>query len=234
VNQLVLGAGEVGEALATLMGCDLRDVEDPGDLAETYQMLHIAYPWQIENFVQTTKDYAEQYSAEYVVVHSTVPVGTCDPHSWVHSPVRGKHPRMLDGLHNFDKHYGGVHAAEVAGILEWWFPNRHIHEQAATTELGKLLELTAYGMEIVLEKYAWRMCERLDVPFDEAYTVMSETYNEGWAYLGHSEYVKPILQHVEGPLGGHCVVAGAELLNKSYRNLISEVVMAVQKELEAS
>src|SRR5690606_40778498 len=48
--------------------------------------------------------YAAEHGAELVVVHSTVPVGTCDANGWVHSPVRGRHPNLVGGLRKFVKH----------------------------------------------------------------------------------------------------------------------------------
>jgi hypothetical protein len=232
VNQLVLGAGEVGEALATLMGCDLRDVEDPGDLASTYQILHVCIPWQVADFVGTVQAYDAQYSPEFVVVHSTVPVGTCDRHGWIHSPIRGKHPNLLEGIRTFKKHYRGSGAADVARMLESWFPNVVLHEWAATTEAAKLYELVQFGIEVVMEKTIHAYCKRMNLPFDEVYTAFGQSYVEGWLELGHPEYVKPILTHMDGPLGGHCVAPAAKMMKEHCNDILAQVVLAVQKDLE--
>lgn len=232
-THLVIGAGEVGAALATLMKCDLRDEDEKGGiLQEHYDYIHICFPYQIENFKGVVQAYADQYSAQHVVVHSTVKVGTCGPHGWTHSPVRGKHPDLLGGLQTFVKHFGGVHAEEVAQEMKQWFPSYISHEEAAITEAGKLWELTCYGIEVVMQRYILEYCMRMELPFEEVYWDFSDSYNQGWRDLGHPEFVKPVLDDTAGPIGGHCVVAGAELLNRGYRNLLSEVIIAVQKELK--
>lgn len=231
-THLVIGEGEVGVALAKVLNCQSRDVDAPSNLLEEYDYIHISFPYQVPDFVNTVRQYQAQYNAPHVVVHSTVKVGTCDPYGWTHSPVRGKHPDLEGGLRAFVKHYGGEHAEDVAKELEPFFPEWIAHDEAAITEAGKLWELTCYGMEIVMQRYILEYCRRTNLPFHEVYTDFADTYNTGWRRLGMNHYVKPILDDSSGRIGGHCVVQGAELLNRGYRNLLSEVIAAVQKELE--
>jgi UDP-N-acetyl-D-mannosaminuronate dehydrogenase len=214
ITQLVIGEGEVGTALAKHLGCHSRDLEDPGTLLEEYDVVHIAYRWS-NKFVHQTQIYAEQYSAGLVVVHSTVPMGTCDSQGWVHSPVRGKHPDLLAGVETFKKHFGGAQAQQAADLLDQWWPHSQIHSKAATTEAGKLYELVQYGMEIMMEKEIYNFCEHYDLPFEEVYTQFGNSYNDGWEWLAHYEFCKPVLKHVPGPVGGHCVIAGARMLQDS-------------------
>src|SRR5690606_41264469 len=103
-RHLVIGAGEVGTALHTVLNtrdvCEIRDV-DPIDYRA--DVIHIAFPWS-DAFVEHVQRYAAEHGAELVVVHSTVPVGTCDANGWVHSPVRGRHTNLVGGLRKFVKH----------------------------------------------------------------------------------------------------------------------------------
>lgn len=232
MNQLVIGQGQVGLALAELLGCDSRDVADTGELQSTYRLLHICVPWQVENFVEVVQAYDAQYSPEFVIVHATVPTGTCDRHGWVHSPIRGKHPDLLPGLRAFTKHYGGAGAQSVAHMLEEWFPVWETHDYAATTEAGKLFEMVSYGIEIVIQKTVWDYCARMDLPFDEVYRSFSETYNEGWLLLEQHQFVKPILVHVPGPISGHCVIPAAQMLKDHCNDILAQVVLAVNGELK--
>ena len=234
MKQLVIGRGEVGLSLSKVLGgVDVRDVDEQDWMLPQYDVLHIAYPWQIPDFVGTTKAYQEKYRPQHVIVHSTVPVGTCDKNGWTHSPVRGKHPNLEEGLRHFTKHFGGELARLVAHEMEPWFPNWIAHDEAAITEAGKLWELTAYGMEIVLNKYIHEYCRRMNLPFNEVYNDFADSYNAGWEATDNYQYIKPVLEFSDGPIGGHCVVPGAEILNKGYRNLISEVIIEVQKELSS-
>lgn len=211
-SHLIVGAGEVGLALHRAMGlADVRDLEPRPDLASRYDVLHICYRWW-EGFVEATRLYQEDYSASLVVVHSSVPVGTCDPEGWVHSPVRGRHPNLLGGITGFVKHFGGARAAEAAEIAPLWGGEARLHERAAVTEAGKLWELTLFGWEVLMQKAVHEFCVEQGLPFEEVYTEFSQTYNEGWAKLGYQEFTKPVLAQIVGPIGGHCVVAGAEML----------------------
>lgn len=223
MNHLVIGAGEVGFALyEVLQDCGdrvhLRDVE-PADVDA--DVLHICFPWS-DSFVASVEAYVREHTADLVVVHSTVPVGTCDPHGWVHSPVRGRHPHLVDGLRTFMKHFGGVRASEAAKPFDSVQVPTMLHSRAAETEAGKLWELVQYGVQIRVQKAIHAWCEDHDVDFDVVYTAMALSYNEGWEQLGHREFVRPILEHVPGPIGGHCVVQNSRLLDHPLARLVDE------------
>lgn len=82
--QLVVGAGEVGRAVGSVLECDVVDVTDePGSAA----VLHVCFPW-FDGFEAEVARYRALFDSEVVVVHSTVPVGTCRALGAVHSPVR--------------------------------------------------------------------------------------------------------------------------------------------------
>ena len=95
MQQLVIGLGEVGTAISNILNCDGIDAGDAN--SQDYEMLHICFPYS-DAFVESVKAYKRIYKSEYVVVHSTVPVGTCDAEGWVHSPVRGVHPNLEEGI----------------------------------------------------------------------------------------------------------------------------------------
>jgi hypothetical protein len=233
-THLVIGAGEVGTALAKHLGCHIRDLEDPGTLLEEYDVIHIAYRWS-DKFISTTATYQELYRPELVVVHSTVPIGTCDKFQyWVHSPVRGKHPNLLSGIQTFKKHFGGAQAQRAAELTNEHWPHHEIHAKAATTEAGKLFELTLYGMEVMMQKEIRSFCEAFDLPFEEVYTSFTRSYNDGWEWLGEYRFIKPELSHVPGPLGGHCVVAGAKLLAEADpgEGGLAQGLLQLQEQLE--
>lgn len=229
-DQLILGAGEVGRALAQVLDCDLRDEEPKDGLLDRYEILHIAYPWQIPDFVSTTIAYEDKYRPDYVVVHSTVPVGMCASRGWIHSPVRGRHPDLAEGLLAFVKHFGGEGAEHVA--RQWTRDTDRavkIHELAATTEAAKLFELAQYGMEIVMQKEIYEFCAENNLPFDEVYNDFGHSYNDGWKGLGQYHFIKPLLEHTPGPIGGHCVLPGARML-PDYN--FQQYVTSAQDELE--
>src|SRR5690606_41623746 len=61
----------------------------------------------------------------------------CDPHGWVHSPVRGRHPNLAPSLRTFTKHFGGRRAAEAADM---WAPigKTTVHPRAVDRKSTRL------------------------------------------------------------------------------------------------
>lgn len=212
-RQLIVGAGEVGQALATILHryfpVEIRDI---GQTDHECDVLHVAIPWQDE-FVTQVKEYADLHRAQLVVVHSTVPVGTCDEHGWVHSPVRGRHPHLDLGIAAFIKHVGGLRAVEAAEVFEFAGIRTVIHPRAADTEAGKLWELVQYGLQISIERAIHVWCTANDLDFDTVYTQFANTYNHGYALTGDPQFIRPVIEHMPGPIGGHCIIQNAELLD---------------------
>lgn len=202
MRELVVGAGEVGQALSAVLQCDLRDI-DPH--SGTYERIHIAFPYG-DRFVEEVKYYADVHQATQVVVHSTVPPGTCDPQGWTHSPVRGRHPDLVAALRTFTKFFGGPNVqTSVDWISTVGSPTVHT-PLAVTTEIAKLWELAAFGLAVAVEKAMWEQCEEWGADWDVAYRQFGLTHNMGVRQLGYGSVAKPILKHVPGPIGGHCVV----------------------------
>jgi hypothetical protein len=211
--QLVIGAGEVGTAIAEVLrsahGVGVRDL---APLQVQADVIHIAFRWN-EQFVEQVKQYEREHQADLVIIHSTVPVGTCDPRDWVHSPVRGRHPDLGRSLLAFRKHFGGHRAEEAATIFGLCGVVTSTHPNAIETEAGKLWELVQYGQQIVTEKCIHQWCKENGADFDVVYRLFAESYNEGYEILEEDWAVRPVLEHMPGPVGGHCVVPGAKLLD---------------------
>lgn len=223
MNHLIIGAGEVGTALYEVLSeCgDPVHIRDIDYVCGNADVLHICIPWSA-TFVEEVNNYIVEHGADLVVVHSTVPVGTCDPHRWVHSPVRGKHPHLAEGLRTFAKHFGGLRAPEAAKAFDAMQIPTVLHSLARDTEAGKLWELIQYGVQIQVEKQIHAWCEDHDVDFAVVYTAMAASYNDGWEQLGQPEYVRPILEHVPGPIGGHCIRQNAALIDHPLARLVAE------------
>lgn len=227
--QLVIGAGEVGRALGAVLDCDVVDVHTEHDFDDEYEILHIAFPW-MEDFLEEVTRYQRIHNADVVVVHSTVPVGTCDPMDWIHSPVRGRHPDLEQGIRTFVKPMGGENFDNLARA-RFAFASEgvevRIAPNARTTEVGKLLELAQYGAEVRMQKEAYWICREYGVDPEQAYRFHGMEYNDGFEDLGDERFVKPILSEMPGPIGGHCVAPGTGLLDS---NFFSEAVYPITEE----
>lgn len=206
MKQLVIGAGEVGQAIAEVLGCDLRDLEGvpyPADV------LHIAFPWS-RAFEHHVRVYQRQYDPSLVVIHSTVPVGTSRALGAVHSPVTGKHPHLAESIRTFVKFFGGEGAPEAASLFAAKGVTTECYPDPETTEAGKLWATLQYGWLIALQKEAYRFCEETGADPDIAYRRFNEVYSLGYEALGEP-YRLPIMRNVPGPLGGHCVIPNTHL-----------------------
>jgi hypothetical protein len=232
-HHIVVGhRGEVGSALYDLLRLNNPrgeaitglDIGSPPSVRTSLPIhLHITLPWS-ESFYADVDEYLDLYDPDVVVVHSTVPIGTCNAHGWVHSPIRGRHPDLLDSLRTFRKHFGGAAAADAAAPFTDRGVNTEIHHSARTTEAGKLLELAQYGMQIRIVKEIDRFCRLQRLPFDEVYRRFAMTYNEGYRALGETRFVRPVLHPVPGPIGGHCVAQNAPLLGDDFVRAMLEPI----------
>lgn len=219
MSDLVIGMGEVGRALALFLDCPGRDVELPDptgfDEANTPEVIHIAFPWS-PSFEESVLGYERLYLPNVVVVHSTVPVGTCDPHGWVHSPVRGRHPNLLESLAAFPKPFGGRRAHDVP----WPSPNVSIYNRARDTEAGKLWELAQFGLQVRVTQAIYEWCEANDVDPGITYRMFALEYNEGYRDIGETQFIRPRLDYVPGDIGGHCVTQNMKLLDHVIARLV--------------
>lgn len=219
-QHLVIGYGEVGKALVRVLSTEYQvhvidleaeDVFDPGPRG---QVMHICFPWT-EDFHKIVRDYMLEHKPHLVIVHSTVPVGTCDKLGVVHSPIRGIHPDLEGGIMNFVKYFGGRRARKASHIFQNLGIETHVKRHAKEIEALKLWSTTQYGMMIVLQKAIYKWCKQNKVDFETVYTHGNETYNEGYEKLRIYEVIRPILKNMKGPIGGHCIVSNLDLLGSN-------------------
>jgi len=211
MRQLVIGLGEVGSAIQSILQCDGYDVKSELPPDSQYNVLHICYPYS-EGFVGYTKAYIQEFRPSLVIVHSSVPVGTCDAEGWIHSPVRGVHPNLEKGIRTFVKYFGGKGSYEAAEPFRALGIICTCVIKARSTEALKLWDTTQYGLMIMIQKEIYRYCEAQGLDPEIVYTDANHTYAIGYEALGRPEVARPYLKHMPGPIGGHCVIPNAHLL----------------------
>lgn len=210
ITHLVIGMGEIGTALADVLQCDGIDKDE--DIPKV-KIIHICFPYS-NQFVKNVQRYTESTSADLVVIHSTIPLGTtrqCGENA-VHSPVRGKHPHLAEGIKTFTKFFGGTRAKEAAFYFAELGISAAITEKPENTEAMKLWDTEIYLEAILLSRKIYQYCKKRDLDFDIVYTQANRTYNEGYERLDHPEYVKYVLKYMDGPIGGHCLKSNHNLL----------------------
>ena len=65
--------------------------------------MHICIP-PIKGYEQIIKSYIGIFKPRYTVIHSTFAVGTAKKLKCFHSPVRGIHPNIAEGIKTFVKY----------------------------------------------------------------------------------------------------------------------------------
>lgn len=212
---LIVGHGEVGKSLHSVLArldkCFYYDLTGGDWNKEPVDVVHICIPFtDAEEFAKEVEKWKKV--VKLVIVHSTVPVGTCDALEVIHSPICGVHPNLAEGIKTFVKYFGGKNAYLGAEIFRRFGIKTWVFDEARTTEAMKLWSTTQYGRLIMLEKEIYEWCKENKLDFDDVYTRSNKDYNEGYVKLKMPQVVRPYLKHMDGPIGGHCIVPNAKLL----------------------
>ncbi len=225
-KDIIVGRGEIGSSLLEIFKnsyCyDIKDGEiNEGDLTCTF--LHIAFPY-FDSFVKEVKRYKKLFKPEFIIIHSTVPIGTSRLCKAIHSPVIGIHPELTQSLKTFTKFLGGSNESHLAIVADHFRKNGlriYTFNKPETTELMKILCTTNYGLNIEFTKEVKRLCDKYNVPF-EAFTIWNNNYNDGYEKLGHPEYHRYNLVPLMKKIGAHCVLPNCDLIDNDFTKFIKE------------
>jgi hypothetical protein len=218
MKSLIIGNGEIGKSLHAVIGGDITGVTIKPD---SYDIIHICFPYS-EDFVSEVKRYQELFNPKYTVIHSTVPVGTSRQCGAIHSPCVGVHPYLEESFKTFTKYLGGEQAGEVADYFRRRGMKIYITDKSETTELAKLSQTTQYALNIEYVKNFKRECDKYGVPFECAYTLFSQNYNDGYEKLNLEEYKLPLLIPQMNKQGGHCTLPNCEIWDTKFTKIIKE------------
>lgn len=226
MRSIIIGfLGEVGSALKEILqeaypettsGLDIKDHEENsfGSMNGNFDIMHVCIGYS-DKFVNIVKDYQDRFTPTYTIVHSTVPVGTTRKFTGanaVHSPIRGIHPKLKEGMLTFPKFLGGAAGSYVADHFRRAGMKVILFDRSETTEALKLFDTEYYRHCIEFMKEVKEYCDKHELNFSEVYTIANQTYNEGYTKLGYPEYARPILQPIMKEIGGHCLVPNSKLI----------------------
>ena len=237
MNIIIIGYGEIGKSLEKCY-LDFKDnfsikiIEKNyviGDEFDDCDVLNICIPYHDESFVDIVFDYIIKLNPKNIIIHSTIPPNTTDlitskvSHMEIneicHSPVRGVHPNLYEGLKTFVK-YIGPSKGSGESVLSHFSSlkiNAEILANSTTTELAKILCTTYYDMCIAFHNDINNLCKKYDVEFNNVATKWNTTYNNGYEKLGMRNVVRPVLYPpTNQKIGGHCVIPNAELCKKHF------------------
>lgn len=231
----VLGYGEVGKAIAQFYQNPLIKDLNRDDGLQGCDVLNVCIPYKDDSFIETVKKEIDYIKPQITIIHSTVAPGTTKEIGGmtVHSPVRGVHPHLYEGIKTFVKYIGAdsEEAGEMAQKhLESLGMKTKLFMPSKTTELAKLFCTTYYGICIAWHAEMKKICDQEGIDFEKAVTDFNKTYNEGYTKLGMANVVRPVLYPPKGEIGGHCVVPNAEILKKYYQSEALDLILKYKKE----
>jgi len=222
MKSIILGCGEVGKALFEVIGGYLEYGKPTSNaLNDAFDIMHICFPYSNE-FISEVKRYQELFKPKYTVIHSSVPVGTSKKLNAFHSPIRGVHPNLAQGILTFVK-YLAPESKELKKYFEDAGITVKMFDKAETTEAIKLWDTTYYGWNILFNKEVKKWCDENNLNFEEVYTDANATYNQGYLRLGKPEVVRPVLKYMEGKIGGHCVKNNLKLFKSTIGKIIEKL-----------
>lgn len=215
-SSLVVGAGEIGIGVFNILKDQYQTyiIDKDSKCFEPITYLHICFGYN-DKFVDQVKKYQEEYQPTYTLVHSTVPVGTNRQLNSISTPCICQHPFIAEGLKTFTKMLGGEQASEVADYFRRAGMKVALFDKPETTEAAKLFLTEYYRDCINFAKRVKTYADKHGLNFHEIYTLPNEIYNEGYKKLGNEEFIRPILQPIMTPIGGHCVEPNKELIKLS-------------------
>jgi UDP-N-acetyl-D-mannosaminuronate dehydrogenase len=227
---LVVGLGEVGKPLFQLLSEHYKvvgiDIQPPSEPVGEVDVLHICFPFEIRDFVGETARYIETYKPAVTVINSTVAVGTTRKVAMrtgtpvVHSPVRGKHVRMLQELSHYTKFVGSSDPAAGEHVAAH-FAGAGMKTKVLTTpeasELAKLTETTYFGLMIAWAQELERYCDQAGASYEEIIAFYEEI-----SFF-------PSTKYFPGVIGGHCVMPNIEILRKFDDSQILRAIQSSNK-----
>tara|TARA_Y100000593_G_scaffold94426_1_gene193444 strand:+ start:3665 stop:4426 length:762 start_codon:yes stop_codon:yes gene_type:complete len=245
----ILGFGEIGGSLKKVYDdypdkfeVLVKDL-DRNDGFENLDILNVCIPYS-EKFVDIVLEEIADCGAGLTIINSTVLPGTTrlirerldQNYKIVHSPVRGVHPELYEGIKTFVKFVGAEDDLSRRSALEHYQTLKikaEYCDDSVTSELGKALSTTYYGVVIAMHGEMSKFCSQVGANFDQAITRFNQTYNVGYTKLGKENLVRPILYPPQGDppfIGGHCVVQNAELLMKNFESMMLDLIVKYKRE----
>lgn len=236
VTDIVLGMGEVGETLFSLLeergihcvGIDSKPTRcknfTESKSIENLEYLHVCLPGELSNFENIIEEWANKIgNVKNIVIHSTVRPGTTKKIQEkfdvpvLYSPVKGVHRRFLEDMKKYTKIIATDDTSpdpKIKSDLEQRFQKIGWMPTTKTAELAKILvDTTYYGWLINYAQITKMICEKEGIDFDEMWKFADEIHEN----LGNRPKMYP------GIIGGHCVIPNLNLIDYEDLEIIKRI-----------
>jgi UDP-glucose 6-dehydrogenase len=210
---LVVGVGEVGGALATVLESKHKVARldlKPVAIEAAVEVMHICFPFSSRTqFENAARGYIHHFAPRLTIINSTVLPGTTRNLAEstgacvVYSPVRGKHARMTAEMLQYTKFVSALDNASIE-MARAHFAAAGMKTRAIaipeSLELAKLAETSYFGVLIAfaqeLNRYA---------------SVVGADYDQISSFFEEVDFLPPV-NYYPGFIGGHCVIPNINLL----------------------
>lgn len=241
MNIGILGIGEVGSAIKKIVAKKhivfTADKKEDLIAGNKIDILHICIPYS-DLFIKTAIRAINKYQPKLTIIESTVAPGTTNKiykHTKkliCHSPIRGVHPNLYQGIKTFVKYIGPASVAAGKKAKKYYLDlglKASLSKDAKSTEIAKLMDTTYYGWNIVFQKEMYNICKKNKIDFEEAYSEWNKTYNQGYKKLNMSHVIRPVLKNYPGKIGGHCIISNCQILSKTLTDPIPKIILKQNK-----
>ncbi len=239
----VLGVGEVGSSIAQVFSAKFevlkKDLKIDEVKSEKIDVLHVCLPYN-KGFIKLVQNQAKANRPKLIIIHSTVKPTTSKKIAKLtkiptaHSPVMGTHPNLGKYIKSFKKIIGPTSkkSATLADAhLKAVGIKTVIFKNAEESELGKLLDTTYYGWNIMFNKLVHNLCKENKLDFENVYEAFNKIYNEGYK-KDKPNVIRPILKYQKGKIGGHCIIPNLEILQSIKKTDFGTFVISQNQKLK--
>ena len=238
VSNIIVGLGEVGNPLFEIIRGAYPDTVgiDPGkgqerpESIDSCEFLHICIPGGLENFAEITESYLGEISVEKaLIIHSTVLPGTTrkikfSQEKKFHSPVNGKHSDMKRCMIKYPKFVSACSenpdTFDIGALYKrCGLDFTYVPGGTEVTELGKILATTAYGYNIAWAQEVERICEEVNVKWQDVVKCYEEIESPDFTMKGK----------FPGATGGHCVRENLWLIGRVLSSSLFDFILDSDK-----
>jgi acetyltransferase-like isoleucine patch superfamily enzyme len=242
--------GQVGTALTEILKDKYPTItkDKNGVIGEVWkrnfkvEVMHICFPHS-GSFVKQVIDYYSEFFPSFIVIHSTVPIGTTleveaqiDADVY-YSPVRGHHVDMTHEMRVYTKYIAcnGVEGLEVQIVNDYFrkvgLGTRLILGEEATSllEFMKILELYRNGAYLAVAKDQETICKEFGMQYEDVVTEWERSSNEGLKKMGKDYLCQPILYPFKDFVGGHCTTEVMEILRSQVTTPLLEECLSIDR-----
>lgn len=221
MNHLIIGYGEIGQAISSLLNGNIEyiDFDKSNVNSKEFDVIHICYGFS-NNFVDSVKKYVSKYKYKYIMIHSTIEVGTTDKlkeYNVIYSPVRGRHTGQgfVEDIKKYTKYYSG----DIdKNDIESYFKSVQFEmvKDHKSLEFAKPLSTTYTLLNVLFEKWIYSKCMELGLDYEFVYREWNKTYNDNV----NPEWKRPVYNRMAGNVGGHCLIPNLDLINDDFIDMM--------------